>query len=344
MIPPCINKYYILDLQPANSFVRFAVESGFTVFMVSWRNVPPALGTVTWDQYLELGVIRPLAVARDICACARVNTLGFCVGGTLLASALAVLQARGAPPPASVTLLTTMLDFSDTGDLSVFVDEDYVRLRERAESMTGLMHGRELAMTFASLRPNDLIWNYVVNGYLKGRKPAAFDLLYWNGDSTNLPGTMFAYYVRNTYLENNLRVPGRLTMCGSAVDLSCIDAPSYLMASREDHIVPWRTAWQNTRLLSGERTFVLAASGHIAGVINPPAANKRHYWTGAPGAASADAWLAAATRQPGSWWSHWRDWLAGLAGGQVVAPAAAGSADHPPLEAAPGRYVRERCD
>ena len=343
MVPPCINKYYILDLQADNSFARFAVEHGHTVFMVSWRNMPPDQGHITWDQYIELGVITALDVARAICGVDQVNTLGFCVGGTLLAAALAVQHARGEQPAASMTLLTTMLDFSDTGELSVFVDEDYVRQRERAFADGGVMRGQELAMTFASLRANDLIWNYVVNSYLKGRKPEAFDLLYWNSDSTNLPGAMYAYYVRNTYLENNLRVPGRLTMCGVPVDLGSVDVPAYLMASREDHIVPWRTAWQNTQLLGGEHTFVLAASGHIAGVINPASKNKRHFWTGAA-AASADGWLEGAERRPGSWWTHWMTWLDARCDISVTAPAAAGNAEYPVIEPAPGRYVRQRCD
>ena len=344
MVPPCINKYYILDLQPENSFVRFAVTKGHTVFMVSWRNVPETLGHISWDQYLELGVISAIRVAREICAVKQINTLGFCVGGTLLAAALAVLHARGERPAASVTLLTTMLDFRDTGELSVFVDEDYVSGREAQYATGGVMRGEELALTFASLRANDLIWPYVINGYLKGRKPEAFDLLSWNSDSTNLPGAMYNYYVRNTYLENNLCVAGRLTMCGVPVDLGRIDIPAYLMASQEDHIVPWRTAWENNRLLKGKNTFILAASGHIAGVINPATKNRRHYWHGAESAASADHWLAAASREAGSWWTHWARWLGRRGGGRIAAPVIAGSTIHRPLEPAPGRYVRQRCD
>jgi len=344
MVPPCINKYYILDLQPQNSFVRYAVESGHTVFMVSWRNVPPELGHITWDQYLELGVIRALAVAREISGADQVNALGFCVGGTLLAAALAVLHAKNERPVASATFLTTMLDFSDTGELAVFVDEDYVAQREAQYAGGGVMRGQELAITFASLRANDLIWPYVVNSYLKGQSPPAFDLLYWNSDSTNLPGAMYAYYVRNTYLENNLREPCRLSMCSVPVDLSRVDLPVYLMAAREDHIVPWQTAWLNTTLLPGEKTFVLAASGHIAGVINPPENKKRHFWCADVGAKTADAWLDGAQRHPGSWWPHWISWLSGQAGGRVQAPDACGTSTYPPIEPAPGRYVRQRCD
>ena len=342
MIPPCINKYYILDLQPDNSFVRHAIGAGHTVFMLSWRNMPADMGHATWDDYLEQGVMRALAVARDITGAEQVNALGFCVGGTLLASALAVLRARGENPVASLTLLTTMLDFSDTGELSVFIDEAYVAARETEFAEGGVLRGRELARTFASLRANDLIWPYVVNNYLKGRTPEAFDLLYWNSDSTNLPGVMYRYYLRNTYLENKLRIPGKLTMCGVPVDLGRVDMPAYLLAAREDHIVPWRTAYASTGLLGGPLQFVLAASGHIAGVINPAARNKRNFWTRDTLDPQPDAWLDGAASTPGSWWTHWTAWLENHGGGRVPAPAAPGSPAHPPIEPAPGRYVKDK--
>jgi polyhydroxyalkanoate synthase len=342
-VPPCINKYYILDLQPENSFVRYAVERGHTVFMVSWRNMPPEMGRATWDDYLEHGVIKALAVAAEICGTAQVNALGFCVGGTLLGSALAVLKAKGADPVASLTLLAAMLDFHDTGELAVFVDEAYVARREQDFADGGVLHGRELALTFASLRANDLIWNYVVNNYLKGRTPEAFDLLYWNSDSTNLPGAMYAYYVRNMYLENNLRLPGRLRMCGAPVDLGKVDAPAYLLATREDHIVPWRTAYASTRLLGGKIEFVLSASGHIAGVINPAARNRRNFWLNPNREEDPERWLSAATSQPGSWWKHWADWLSPFGGAEIAARQQLGGGSHREIEPAPGRYVREKC-
>jgi polyhydroxyalkanoate synthase len=344
MVPPCINKFYILDLQPDNSFVRYAVAQGQTVFMVSWRNVPEHMGHVTWDQYLEDGVLRAMQVARDICAVAQVNVLGFCVGGTLVGSALAVLRARGCEFAASVTLLATMLDFSDPGELSVYIDDAYVEQRERDFAHGGVLRGKELALTFSSLRANDLIWNYVVNNYLKGGKPHAFDLLYWNSDSTNLPGVMFVYYVRNTYLENNLRIPGKLTMCGATIDLSSIALPTYIMAAREDHIVPWKTAYQSTQLLHGKIKFVLSASGHIAGVVNPAGKNRRNYWTAGALPADADAWLDAARSRQGSWWPDWAKWLAKFGGKQIPAPTGPGSAAYAPIESAPGRYVREHCE
>ena len=283
-----------------------------------------------------------MAVAQQICNVQQVNALGFCVGGTLLASALAVLRARGENPVASVTFLTTMLDFSDTGELSVFVDDNYVKTREAEFAEGGVLRGRELALTFASLRANDLIWPYVVNNYLKGNTPPPFDLLYWNSDSTNLPGAMYAYYVRNTYLENNLRVPGKLTMCGQPVDLSRIDMPAYVLAAREDHIVPWRTAYATNGLLGGTTQFVLAASGHIAGVINAPARNKRNFWVNADVSPDAESWLSGAESRPGSWWPHWTDWLAQHAGSRTTARTDLGSVDFPAGEPAPGRYVKAK--
>ena len=343
MVPPCINKYYILDLQPENSFVRYAVEQGHTVFMVSWRNMPLEMGRATWDDYLEHGVMKALSVASEVCGGSRVNALGFCVGGTLLGAALAVLRVRGDDSVASLTLLGTMLDFSDTGELSVFVDEAYVAKRERDFADGGLLHGRELALTFASLRANDLIWHYVVNNYLKGRTPEPFDLLYWNSDSTNLPGVMYAYYVRNMYLENNLRTPGRLAMCGVPVDLGRIDLPAYVLATREDHIVPWRTAYASTRLLGGKIQFVLSASGHIAGVINPASKNRRNFWLNPTLEAEPERWFGAAASNPGSWWTHWSAWLAESGGAQIAARRQLGGNGYRNIEPAPGSYVKEKC-
>lgn len=350
IVPPCINKYYILDLQPDNSLIRYTVAQGHRVFVVSWRNADEGMSKVTWDQYIEDAVIRAIEVTREISRAGQINTLGFCVGGTLLATALAVLAARGEKPAASLTLLTTLLDFSDTGIIDLFVDEAAVRLRERtigADSPNGggLLKGQELASTFSFLRPNDLVWNYVVGNYLKGETPPPFDMLYWNSDSTNLPGPMFCWYLRHTYLENRLMNPGDLTVCGVPLDLSLIDAPAYIYGSREDHIVPWDAAYRDTQVLTRcKRRFVMGASGHIAGVVNPPAKKKRSHWVGGSAAlpADADAWLAKAKEHPGSWWGDWAQWLATHAGKQVAAPRAAGSRRHPVIEAAPGRYVKQK--
>jgi len=281
-----------------------------------------------------------------------VHVFGFCVGGTIAATALAVLAARGRQPAASVTLLTTLLDFSDTGVLDVFIDEAQVALREQALAAGGLLPGRDLATTFSSLRPNDLVWNYVQQNYLKGKEPAAFDLLYWNADSTNLPGPMFCWYLRNTYLENKLKDPGKLTVAGAPVDLGAIDAPAFIYGSREDHIVPWEAAFSSMGLLNPKKPkanrYVLGASGHIAGVINPASKGKRSYWVndknGKAKPKTAAAWMEGATEHKGSWWVDWARFLAEHGGKQVSAPAAPGSAAYPPIEPAPGRYVKVRAD
>ena len=343
IVPPCINKYYILDLQPANSFVRYAVAEGLTVFMLSWRNMPATMGHATWDDYVRHGVMEAIRVVRDITGAEQINTLGFCIGGTLLACALAVLAARDENPAASLTLLATMLDYEDTGDLSVFIDEAYVARRERDFAAGGVVRGCELALAFASLRANDLIWRYVVNNYLLGGTPDAFDLLHWNADSTNLPGAMYVYYLRNMYLENNLRVADKLSVCETPVRLSRIAVPAYVLSTRDDHIVPWKTAYASARLLGGDTEFVLASSGHIAGVINPPAAARRSFRTGGDTGADADTWLAQADSRPGSWWPHWLTWLVKHAGNPQPARAV-GSPRYSAIERAPGRYVKERAD
>ena len=347
MVPPCINKYYIMDLQPDNSLIRYTVEQGHRVFVVSWRNPDASLADKTWDDYIEHAAIRAIEVVQDISGAKTINTLGFCVGGTIIATALAVLAARGKQPAQSVTLLTTLLDFSDTGILDVFVDEAGVQLREmtlgeQAPGGPALLKGQELATTFSFLRPNDLVWNYVVGNYLKGEAPPAFDLLYWNGDATNLPGPMYCWYLRHTYLQDELKQPGKLTVCGQKLDLGAIKAPVYIYGSREDHIVPWKAAYASTRVMSGKKRFVLGASGHIAGVINPPAKKKRNYWTQTTLPADAEAWLDGATEVPGSWWPDWAGWLKPQAGAQVAAPKTPGSARHKAIEPAPGRYVKQK--
>jgi polyhydroxyalkanoate synthase len=340
IIPPCINKYYILDLTPENSFVRHAVDQGHTVFMLSWRNIGADTGGFTWDDYLRLGVMKAIDVARAVTKVDEVNALGFCIGGTLLASATAVMKVNAEEKVASMTLLTTMLDFAEPGEIGALINGRSVELREEAIGQGGVMEGSELALTFSSLRANDLIWPYVVNSYLKGRKPPPFDLLYWNSDGTNLPGPMFCWYVRNTYLENALREPGRTIQCGVPVDLSDLDMPAFVYASRDDHIVPWRSAYASVGLLTGEVTFLLGASGHIAGVINPPAKARRNFWYAGDYGGDADHWLATAQEEPGSWWPTWAAWLAEQAGDMVPAPAKPGNKKYRPLGPAPGEYVK----
>ena len=397
IVPPCINKFYILDLQPANSLVRYALEQGQRVLLMSWRNPDASCAHWTWDDYIDHGVLRAIAVACDIAAASApaakaapsgkatkagkaaaktdeadktgqtstplpqdgINALGFCVGGTLLGTALAVLAARGERPVHSVTLLTTMLDFSDTGILDVFIDEAQVRLREATIGKGGLLAGAELAAAFSSLRPNDLTWNYVVGNYLKGETPPPFDLLYWNADSTNLPGPMLAWYLRNTYLENKLPRPNAVSVTGTPLDLRRITIPAFVYASREDHIVPWHAGYASALLLGGATRFVLGASGHIAGVINPASKNKRSHWRldqpppkaqanakrktlTKPLPATPAAWLEQATEYPGSWWSDWAAWLAVQGGPLQPAPKQYGGAGYRPIEPAPGRYVKVR--
>jgi polyhydroxyalkanoate synthase len=347
MIPPCINKFYILDLQPGSSLVAHAVASGQTVFMVSWRNVGPELGHLTWDDYLEKGVFAALRTAREIAQSDRVNALGFCVGGTLLGAALAVLAEKKEDLVASATFLAAMHDFRDPGQIGLFIDEASVAAREATLGRGGVLPGAELAYVFSSLRANDLVWPYVVNNYLMGGRPAAFDLLYWNSDSTNLPGPMYCYYLRNTYLENKLRTPGALSNCGVPVDLGKVRVPVFILATREDHIVPWRSAYRSLALLGGsDKTFALGASGHVAGVVNPPAKNRRSYWEAETESSSypedPDAWLESAHEHRGSWWPKWTQWLSKHGGGRRKAPLAAGDVQHRPIEPAPGRYVKQR--
>jgi polyhydroxyalkanoate synthase subunit PhaC len=344
LVPPCINKFYILDLQPENSLIRYCVAQGHRTFVVSWRNPDETLAHKTWDDYIEDAVIKAIAVTQSVGGSKTINALGFCVGGTMLGTALAVLAGRGEKPVASATFLTTLLDFTDTGILDVFIDEAFVQYREKEMGQGGLMKGRDLASTFSFLRPNDLVWNYVVGNYLKGETPPPFDLLYWNSDGTNLPGPYYAWYLRNTYLENNLVKPGKVKVCGQKIDLRKVDMPVYIYGSREDHIVPIGGAYACTQVLPGPKRFVMGASGHIAGVINAPVKNKRSHWIRKDGKLppTQQAWLAGATEHPGSWWTDWAAWLAKHAGQKIAAPKHYGKGKYKVIEAAPGRYVKQK--
>lgn len=349
LVPPCINKFYILDLQPHNSFVRYILDQGIPVFLISWRNPAceqsTAMHQATWGDYIEHGVLQALDVVRFVSQQPQVNTLGFCIGGTLLATALALAKAQGQEPAASMTLLTTMLDFADTGVLDVFIDEAHIQLREWQMAQGYLLHAAELATTFSFLRPSELVWNYVASNYLEGKTPSAFDLLYWNSDGTHLPGPFFAWYLRHTYLENSLVRPGGVRINDFQVDIAQLDLPVFLYGSRDDHIVPWHSAYASIQALpQAQHRFVLGASGHIAGVINPPARQRRHYWTAPLPAQSESAtqWLEQATRHEGSWWGEWMQWLQERSGSMQPSPRKPGNAQFPPLEAAPGSYVRVR--
>ena len=344
VVPPSINKYYILDLRPDNSMIRHLLQQGHPVFLMSWRNFDQAHANTTWDDLIETGIIKGLQVTREISGEQRPNCVGFCIGGTLLSTALAVLAARGDKEIASVSLLTTFLDYLDTGPIDIFVDEQLVAYRERTiggkDGPIGLFKGEDMGNTFSLLRPNDLWWNYNVDKYLKGLKPIALDLLFWNNDSTNLPGPMYCWYLRHTYLQNDLK-SGELNCCGVKLDLRAIEAPAYILATHDDHIVPWRSAYASTNLLGGTKRFVLGASGHIAGVINPPANHKRHYWTNNRVSKNPDTWFKNADQHPGSWWNDWCVWLASHAGERQPSVLHTGNTRYPAIESAPGRYVKQ---
>ena len=342
IVPPCINKYYLLDLGTKNSLVEYAVAQGHQVFLISWRSAVPETDRLSWDDYLELGPLRAIDVVQEITGVERIHSLGFCVGGTILSCAAAVLAAKQQDKLATLTLLTTMLDFSDTGEIGLLIDAQSVALREATIGKGGILPGKELAFTFGTLRANDLIWRYVVDSYLKGATPDAFDLLYWDSDSVSLPGPMYCWYTRNTYLENNIKDPGKTTQCGVPVDLSKITVPVYLLASREDHIVPWKSAFRSKDLIGGEARFVLAASGHVAGVINPPARNKRSHWLNDDLQSDPQGWYDAAQEQPGSWWPDWDAWMKRHSSGSVPAPTQPGNEQYPLIEPAPGRYVKQK--
>jgi polyhydroxyalkanoate synthase len=342
IVPPCINKYYLLDLGAGNSFVEYAVSQGHQVFLISWRSAVAEIQHLAWDDYLNLGVLKSIEVVRDIANVDQIHSLGFCVGGTILSCAAGVLAARGENKLATITLLTTMIDFADTGEIGLLIDGNSVALREATIGSGGILPGKELAFTFGTLRANDLIWRYVVESYLKGAPPDTFDLLYWDSDSVSLPGPMYCWYARNAYVENKIKEPGATTQCGERIDLSKVKVPMFLLASREDHIVPWQSAFHSKDLMGRDPRFVLAASGHVAGVINPPARNRRSYWVNDNLNYDANNWLENADEKPGSWWPVWDGWMKSHSSGSIQAPAELGNDTFGVLEPAPGRYVRQK--
>ena len=340
IVPPCINKYYILDLTEEKSLIRALVGAGFRVFLVSWVNAGSGEAHFRFDDYLREGVMTAIDAVSAVTRQKTINTLGFCIGGTLLVAALAALAEDGERPAASVTLLAAMLDFSDTGDIGLFIDEEAVKEREEEFADGGLVDGRELARGFAYLRPNDLLWPYVIGNYYQGKTPAPFDLLFWNADSTNLPGPMFAEYLRGTYLENRI-TRGTAVWCNAPILPSAIRAPVYAVACEKDHIVPWRAAYIGAQMMDKKARFVLAASGHIAGIVNPPAMGKgRHQVTAAAALPdNPDRWREKSETRDGSWWKDWFAWLKKKSGKAVAAPKRFGNARYHPLEDAPGSYV-----
>jgi len=339
VIPPWINKYYILDLRPKNSFIRWAVEQGHTVFVISWVNPDEKLAQATFDDYLSQGPLAALDAVEQATGENGANVIGYCLGGTLLAATLAYMTAKGDDRIKSATFLTTMVDFEEAGELSVFIDEEQLRALEEKMGKRGYLEGHEMATTFNMLRANDLIWSFVVNNYLLGQEPFPFDLLYWNSDSTRMPARMHSFYLRKMYQENQLVRPGGITLLGEPIDLARIATPSYILSTREDHIAPWISTYRATQIYRGPIRFVLAASGHIAGVVNPPEAGKYSHWVNEALPAEPEAWLAGATELAGSWWPDWQRWVSGQAKAKVAARQP-GAGKLPAVEDAPGGYVK----
>jgi polyhydroxyalkanoate synthase len=342
IIPPWINKYYVLDLQPKNSFVRYAVSRGYTTFVVSWVNPDERLAHKSFDDYMREGTYAALDAMAEATGEKAALVIGYCLGGTLLASSLAHMAAKGDKRVKAATYLATLVDFKQPGELGVFIDEEQLKALETRMNKKGYLEGRDMATTFNMLRANDLIWSFVVNNYLLGKEPIPFDLLYWNADSTRMPAEMHRFYLRKMYQENKLVEPGGITLGGVPIDLRRITVPSYVLAAREDHIAPWRSTFEATRLYGGPVSFTLSGSGHIAGVINPPEARRYSFTTGPvwPGM-SADEWLAGAATEPGSWWPDWDAFAARHAGKKVPARTP-GDGALKVIEDAPGSYVAVR--
>ncbi len=342
IVPPWINKFYILDLQPKNSFIKWAVDQGFTVFVLSWINPDERHAQMTFENYMLEGPLCALDAIEKATGERDVTAVGYCLGGTLTAATMAYLRTHGDSRIKASTLFTTMTDFSDAGDLGVFIDEEQLNLVEDLMSQRGFLDGREMATTFNMLRANDLIWSFVVNNYLMGKDPFPFDLLYWNSDSTRMPAAMHSFYLRKCYWENKLIEPGGIVLNGTPIDLGKIDVPVYWLSTREDHIAPWTANYAGTYYFSGPKTFVLAGSGHIAGVVNPPASNKYGYWTNEELPHDPDAFLAGATQNEGSWWPHWSAWNAAFSDGEMVPARKPGDRQLQILEEGPGSFVKER--
>ena len=337
IVPPWINKYYILDLRPKNSFVRWAVAQGHTVFVVSWVNPDEELATKDFGDYMQEGILAALDAIEATTGEKSINAIGYCLGGTLLASTLAWMAVKKDRRIKSATYLVTLLDFAEAGELGVFIDEQQIQALEEKMNKRGYLEGSEMAQTFNMLRANDLIWSFVVNNYLLGNEAFPFDLLYWNSDSTRMPAAMHSFYLRNMYQQNLLMEPGGVTLKGVPIDLSLVNLPTYMLAAREDHITPWKSTYRGLRAMKGTKRFVLAASGHIAGVVNSPESGKYSHWVATSTPADPDAWEASATEMSGSWWPDWQRWVTRLATETVPAREPGGPV--PVIEDAPGSYV-----
>ncbi len=342
IVPPWINKFYILDLQPKNSFIKWAVDQGFTVFILSWINPDERHAQMTFEDYMEQGPLAALDAIEQATGERDVTAIGYCLGGTLMSATTAYMAKHGDDRVKACTLFTTMTDFSDAGDLGVFIDEEQLQLVEDMMSQRGFLDGREMATTFNMLRANDLIWSFVVNNYLMGKEPFPFDLLYWNSDSTRMPAAMHSFYLRKCYWENKLIEPGGIVLLDTPIDLGAIEVPFYWLSTREDHIAPWTANYAGTKHFNGPRTFVLAGSGHIAGVVNPPAANKYGFWTNDEVPATPEAFLEGCTFNEGSWWPHWSAWNAAFSDGEMVPARKPGDRKLEIIEEGPGSYVKMR--
>ena len=337
--PPWINKFYILDLRPRNSFVRWATSQGHTVFVISWINPDERLAEKNFEDYMQQGYLAALDAIEAATGEREVNAIGYCLGGTLLAATMAYMAVKGDDRIKTATFFVTMMDFAEAGELGVFIDEEQLQALEEKMNKRGYLEGSEMSTTFNMLRANDLIWSFVVNNYLLGNDPFPFDLLYWNADSTRMPAKMHSFYLRNMYQANLLKDPGGIELSGVGIDLGRIETPSYFLSTREDHIAPWKSTYSGTQLLGGKKRFVLAASGHIAGVVNPPEGGKYNHWINEALPPDPDAWLAGATELAGSWWPDWHRWI--LAHGKAqVAARVPGDGTLPALEDAPGSYVK----
>ncbi len=339
-IPPWINKYYILDMLPQNSLIKFMVDHGYTVFVISWKNPDEAMADTSFEDYMTLGPLAALEVIKEITGSPKVNAVGYCIGGTLLSMTLAYLAAKRGRTVHCATFLVSLQDFSEVGDTAVFVDEAHMNYIEEQTKERGYLDSSWMASMFNMLRANDLIWSNVVNNYLLGKEPPAFDLLYWNADGTRMTPTSLSLYLRNTYVENNLIKPNKVILKGVPIDLGKIRQDTYAVGTQQDHIVPWKSAWRITQLISGPGRFALGGSGHIAGVINPPSKG-RGYWINDKPVESADQWFEGAEHHSGSWWTDWLEWLKPRSGKQVVPPSM-GNEAHPPITPAPGTYVLEK--
>jgi polyhydroxyalkanoate synthase len=338
IVPPWINKFYILDLTPEKSFIKWCVDQGVTVFVISWVNPDARQARKGFEEYIREGPLQALDVIKEVTGEDRVHTIGYCVGGTLLATTLAHMAAKGDERVLSATFFAAQVDFTYAGDLKVFVDEERVQALEKRMEQQGYLEGSKMASAFNMLRSNDLIWPYVIGNYLKGQQPFAFDLLHWNSDSTRMPAANHSFYLRNCYLDNKLS-KGEMVIAGEAIDIGKITVPVYNLATREDHIAPAKSVFLGSKFFGGPVRFVLAGSGHIAGVINPPAKAKYQYWTGGPPVGNLDNWLAKAEEHPGSWWPDWLDWIKERDAATVKAREVGGGT-RKPIEDAPGRYVK----